>query len=311
VIESFHFLRPHALWLIIPAVLIVAASLVQNDERRRWLRYMDPELLDALLVKQPGHDGRGPARLLAVILLLAIVSLAGPAWEHEALPFSEDLSAVVIVIGLTQSMTNNDLQPSRLARSSHKIQDLLELRAGAASALVAYAGSSHLVMPLTRDADVISAFAGELSPELMPVPGNDVAAALELAQGVLRQSGQQGSILLITDDLDPATMGVLKSNRDKDTAPPVILAAVDQQRSPGEAQRLKEAAEALGAPIEFVLPDARDIEAVAGKLQHNLSAVCDPEAAGRWRDAGYFLVPLVALLSLAWFRRGWFLAWER
>jgi Ca-activated chloride channel family protein len=165
-------------------------------------------------------------------------------------------------------------------------------------------------MPLTRDADVIVAFSGELSPELMPVPGNDVAPALELAQDVIRQSGREGSVLLITDDLDPADMEILKSNRDKDTAPPVILAAVDQERSPGEAQRLREAANALGSPIEFVLPDQRDVEAVAGKLQHQLSAVSGPDATGRWRDAGYFLAPLVALLSIAWFRRGWFLAWE-
>jgi Ca-activated chloride channel family protein len=45
-------------------------------------------------------------------------------------------------------------------------------------------------------------------------------------------------------------------------------------------------------------------------LQHQLSAVSGPDATGRWRDAGYFLAPLVALLSIAWFRRGWFLAWE-
>jgi Ca-activated chloride channel family protein len=310
-IESFHFIRPHALWLLLPAALIIAVNLVQQDERRRWSRYMDPELLDALMVKHSGQDGRGPARLLAVVLLLAIVSLAGPAWEHEASPFSEDRSAMVIVIGATTSMTTNDLQPSRLARSSHKIRDLLELRAGAQAALIAYAGSAHLVMPLTRDADVIATFAGELSPELMPVPGNDVAPALALAQGVLQQSGRQGSILLVTDDLDPMAMATLKSNRDKGSAPPVILAAVDQDRSPGEAQRLREAADALGSPIEFILPDKRDIEALAGELEHNLSAVSDPEAAGRWRDAGYFLAPLVALLFLAWFRRGWFLAWDR
>jgi Ca-activated chloride channel family protein len=145
----------------------------------------------------------------------------------------------------------------------------------------------------------------------MPVPGNDVAPALALAQNVLRQSGQQGSILLVTDDLEPGEMADLKLNRVKSAAPPVILAAVDQDRSPGEAQRIREAAAALGAPIEFILPDRRDIEAVAGKLQQNLSVVSDPEAAGQWQDAGYFLTPLLALFSLAWFRRGWSLTWER
>jgi hypothetical protein len=60
------------------------------------------------------------------------------------------------------------VQPSRLERAAQKIRDLLAERRGTRSALIAYAGSAHLVMPLTRDADLIARFAAELSPDVMP-----------------------------------------------------------------------------------------------------------------------------------------------
>jgi Ca-activated chloride channel family protein len=310
VIGDFHFLRPHWLWLLLPVVLIVIANLRQQDQRGRWLRAISPALLDALLISHSGNSRGRPVIVFAVTSVLAIFALAGPSWQREASPFTEDLGALVIALKVTPSMASDDLQPSRAERAAHKIGDLLELRAGARTALVAYAGSAHLVMPLTRDAEVIISFSSELSPELMPEEGNDVASALDLARRLLQESGQPGSILLITDDLDPAEMSRLKAARDTGAAPPVVLAAVDEERSPGDADRLRDAAAALGSELEFVMPHDRDVRAVNGRLEHNLTAASDPDSAERWRDAGYLLTPLIALLSLAWFRQGWFLSWE-
>jgi len=307
---EFHFLRPHALWLLIPVLIILIAQIRQQDLRTRWLKVMSPALLDVLLFKREGESKARPEYLFAVTSLLAVLALAGPAWQREQSPFTEDLASLVIVLKVTSSMQSEDLQPTRLERAVHKIHDLLALRGGARTALVSYAGSAHLVMPLTRDASVIETFAAELSPELMPLEGNNVEAALSLAGDVLEQSGQPGSILLITDDLDPVEMRRLKTQRGKGNAAPVVLATVDLERSPGEAERLTQGASALGSDLEFVSPDDVDVRALFGRLERNLNAASDPDNAERWRDAGYLLTPLLAILLLAWFRRGWFLSWE-
>ncbi len=281
-ISDFHFLRPHLLWLLIPAVLILIAQLRQLDLRSRWLKVMAPALLDALLVNRGGESKSRPVYLFVITITLGIVALAGPTWKREQSPFTEDIASLVIVLKVTPSMDSEDLQPRRIERSVYKIHDLLNLRSGARTALIAYAGSAHLVMPMTSDATIIESFAAELSPELMPVEGNDVEAALSLAGQVLEQSGQPGSILLITDDLDPVQMKQINEQRARGAAAPVVLGAVDLQRSPGEAERLVQGASALGSELEFISPDDADVRALydgldAISIQHPIPTM--PSAA--------------------------------
>ena len=64
----------------------------------------------------------------------------------------EDTAPLVIAIDLSQTMDAIDIAPSRLERVKLKVRDLLALRAGARTAIVAYAGSAHIVLPLTDDA---------------------------------------------------------------------------------------------------------------------------------------------------------------
>ena len=54
-------------------------------------------------------------------------------------------------------------------------------RQGSSTGLVVYSGSTHLVMPLTTDPDIITYFASSLSPDLMPVSGDDPVQAVEMA----------------------------------------------------------------------------------------------------------------------------------
>ena len=102
------------------------------------------------------------------LIVLICLALAGPTWQREPAPFADDTAALVIVVEVTPTMLAQDVQPSRLERAALKIHDLLALRRGSVTALVAYAGSAHLVLPLTQDGDLITEFAAQLDPSIMP-----------------------------------------------------------------------------------------------------------------------------------------------
>ena len=108
-------------------------------------------------------------------------------------------------------MKAEDLAPSRLVRSAQKLSDLLAIREGASTGLVAYAGSVHLVLPPTPDKDVVVAMAQALSPEIMPMPGDSLAQAVSLAAGVLRDAGKGGSILVMADGVAPEQVALLRN----------------------------------------------------------------------------------------------------
>src|SRR5262249_62142463 len=94
----------------------------------------------------------------------------GRGWQQAASPFAQAARPGMFVLKVTPSMLGRDLAPTRLDRAREKMADLLKLREGVPTGLVAYAGSAHLVLPPTPDAAVIAAMAAALAPAGTPGP---------------------------------------------------------------------------------------------------------------------------------------------
>jgi Ca-activated chloride channel family protein len=160
-----------------------------QDAARPWRSVIVDHLLPYLLAERGPRRRLQPVHLLLLIWFLAIFSLSGPTWQREPAPFADDEAALVIALEVTPTMLAQDVQPSRLERATQKIRDLLAERPRIRTALGAYAGSAHLVMPLTRVADLITRFAAELSPTIMPVAGDVAGEALAGGEGQPRSGG--------------------------------------------------------------------------------------------------------------------------
>lgn len=319
--EAFHFLRPGWLFLLVPAGLVVWSILAQQNMARGWKQVISPELLKHLAVREEYRKSRvRPAFLLALLLVFSIVALAGPAWQKEPTPFTEDQAALFIVLKVTPTMLAEDVQPSRLTRAAQKIGDLLELRPGSKTGLIAYAGSAHLVMPLTSDPDVIAYFAAELRPDVMPVEGDDPVAAIELARKRLAGSGLPGSVVLLADSLDelsiqgladsaagaPADVHILAMAAGPEVVPPAGSPAAPAL----DEDSMQRAARAGGGSLVRVTPDASDLQRLNARIERSITSAPVQEGE-RWKDAGYYLLPLFAIFFLLFFRPGGAVALNR
>lgn len=299
--NDFHFLRPWWLLAIVPIAIVGWVLLRKSDARRPWQGIIAPHLLNHLLVGENERKRTAPLILLLVAWLVGTLALAGPAWQREPAPFADDTTALVIVLKVTPSMQTPDIQPTRLARSVEKIHDLLGSRSGSKAALIAYSGSAHRVMPLTSDAGIVDSFAGELDPTVLPVEGDAAAAALTKASTIVTKSGQRGWVLWIADAAAADQLPALREYRKQSQVPVSVLAVAGEGP---ERESLSQAAAALGARLTPVTPDAKDIDLLSRNARFSPAR----EGTGeRWRDAGYYLVPMLAFLGLAWFRRGWVL----
>jgi Ca-activated chloride channel family protein len=297
--NDFHFLRPWWLLAMLPCMAIVWRLYAVHDPVHRWRKVIAPDLLPHLLVHAEQRRRVSPIGLLSVCWSFLVLALSGPTWQREPAPFGDDTAVLVIVLKVTPSMQEQDIQPTRLARSVEKIHDLLALRPGAKTALVAYSGTAHQVMPLTTDAGIISSFAAELSPDVMPTEGDSAAAALGLADQLVMQSGSRGWILWIADGVNAGQLGSLQK-REKTSSVPVTVLATSKDGP--ERQSLLDAAAPLNLTVVSVSPDDSDVK----KLSSNTRFSTATEATGeRWRDNGYWLVPGLCLFCLGWFRRGW------
>jgi Ca-activated chloride channel family protein len=242
-----------------------------------------------------------PIHLILVLWVLAAVAAAGPSWQREPSPFADDQAGLVVLMKASSTMVATDVQPSRLERAKHKLSDLLERREGAATGLIAYSGSAHLVMPLTRDGRIVTAMAAELNPALMPEDGDALGEALDLAATVLDRAGVPGSVLVVTDTVSPSQEAAVAA-----AAPdlPVQFLSVMPPSAPVDSD-LEKAAQSRGAAVTRLSFDSDDVDGIARRAQSDFRAAPMDEGGERWKDGGSLLLPLIALLALAWSRKGW------
>jgi Ca-activated chloride channel family protein len=313
-LELFHFLRPAWLLLLLPAGLLIGSIWRRQDPMRGWKAVMAPELLEHLAVSPREHRGRlRPVFLLGASWLFGILAMAGPTWEKEATPFTEDQAALFVILKVTPDMLAQDIQPSRLIRAQQKITDLLDLLPGTSTGLIAYAGSAHLVMPLTTDPGIIGYFASELVPDVMPVPGDEPLKAVELARERLLDSGLPGSIVLITDSVDPSFSSGLAEKTSAGSPDVFILAiaagfgVVPPPGSPPapalDENTLKNAARAGGGSLVVVTPDDSDVKELSRRIDRSFASA-PPQEGERWKDGGYYLLVMSSLLVLGFYRKG-------
>ncbi len=329
-LQAFHFLRPWWLLALLPALWLARACLAQNAATAAWARVIEPALLAALLLPQAVRRGPLPLALLAAGWSLAVIGLAGPAWERLPEPVHRRGDALVVGLDLSASMLAADLSPTRLARARFKLNDLLATRRDAYTALLAYAGDAHVVTPLSDDTGTLSAMLPALDPGIMPVQGNDPVAALRLGLELLRGAGaQEGRVLLVTDALEEAQARRMAAMLDgtgvslavlavgtRDGAPvPLAEGGFARDRSGGiavprlDVEGMRAAAGIAGAAFHEISVDDSDVRAL---LPESLSGKADTRkddnrVYDQWRDRAPWVALCLLPLAAIGFRRGWLL----
>ena len=313
-LEQFHFLRPAWLLLLLPAMFLMWSVYQRSDSLRAWKKVIAPHLLKHLLLREGNEAGRWrPVYMLGIAWLVGIVAIAGPSWRMQPSPFSEDLAAMFIVVKVTPDMLAQDIQPSRLQRSVLKIHDLLELKSDVRTGLIAYAGSAHLVMPLTSDSGIINNFSAALEPQIMPVEGDEPAEAIAMANQRIKKAAVPGSIVLITDGIDSSQLAALKTIHEQGGVEVHILAIAagsevipppgSPPALPLNIKSLDAAANALGGTVTTVSADKSDVQSLSARIDRSISHA--PAGEGQqWQDSGYYLLFLLALIALSFFRQG-------
>ncbi len=299
-LEFFHFLRPW--WLVaIPPALVLWWRIRRAATTRADLPAgIAPHLAAALAV-----GGARARRLLAIdgvtaTIVLVVLAAAGPSWSRVPNPLVAQTAPLAVVVKVTASMLQNDVSPSRLERAKHKILDVLELRAGARTVLIAYAGSAHSVAPLTEDPAVLKPFLEGLEPDVMPVEGQNATAALQLAQSALEAEEISGAILFVLDDLDRADLPGFERHVGEGGARVVFLVlggeAVGLARLPGTA-------------VVQVTADAADVAEIDRRVASAYRDALARDERQQWTDSGWILAWPALFLVLFWFRRGWTMRW--
>lgn len=325
-ILQFHFMRPW--WLVALAMLplLVGFGLRQRSMPTALARLVDAELLPHLLRGRPANRHL-PVALVALGWLLATLAFAGPTWNRVAQPLYASRAAQVVAVSLSQDMLSRDVAPSRLDRARYKAHELLNSNRDGMNALIGYAGEAFVVAPLTSDAASLDDLLNAMSPDTMPVDGNDAALAIQRGAALIHDANASGgTLVVITDQADAAADAAARVAAGAGVRVSVLGVGTTQggpvPQANGEflrdaqggitlAKRDDASLAALAAAGHGVYvpmtTDRSDIDALKGQLRTGGPVSASGQAGDEWQDRGpWLLLPLLLIVALG-FRRGWLL----
>jgi Ca-activated chloride channel homolog len=328
---AVHFLRPQWLWLLLAAPVLYLSLRFRDDVRSRWKRYIDPALLEHLIVSRKRRWRLRPVHMISLVILIGAVAMAGPTWKREQPPFTEDKAPLVIALDLSETMNAIDLDPTRLERVKLKLRELLKARNGARTALFVYANTAHMVLPFTTDNSLFDLYLSSLSTSLMPSQGKNTAKALHAVEDFLKDEPVPGTILFVTDGIesqalpefrqfasapdnqnDILVLGVGTSNGGPvRTAGNGFLSDRTGRRvySKLDVNALRSLSR-IDIPATTLTLNDDDIQWIQRRVQHHLETLQQKNSKTRWIDEGYWLTFPIAAIAVFWFRKGWTVRWS-
>jgi len=327
-IEQLQWLRPWWLLAFIPLIGLFVVWLRSRTKANAWTQFIDAELVEHVLEQAPVGRQNWPAWMLMVAGLLSIVILAGPVWEQREMPVFRGQDALVLVLDLSQSMTADDIKPTRLAQAKFKVSDLLQKAAGMQVGLVVFSEVPYVISPLTDDVNTLEAFLPALDTSLVPVQGSRLSLAISKASELMAQSTiARGSIVLLTDAVvdtaalevagDLPALGYQLSVMGVGTEQGQPIKGADggflQDRSGNiiipqlKRAGLQQLASAGGGIYTDISGTQHDVDALFGAVQTSSALGDESEQAhelDQWIEYAPWLLPVVLLAVLPLFRRG-------
>ena len=134
-------------------------------------------------------------------LLLCGLAFAGPRWGSSTSVVSTEGIDVVLALDASLSMLAEDERPSRLERMKQEVRRFRATAPGDRVALLAFAGRSYILSPLTADGGALDLFLDNLDPSVVGQAGTALAPTITQGVDLLRAArGAAGRALVILSD---------------------------------------------------------------------------------------------------------------
>jgi len=323
-----------------PAALVLAFTLpalvygvLQWQQRQRTQRLRRFARADALprLGARP-TAGRARQLRLTLVAFFAALALAGPRWGTSAASEARRGLDIAVALDASLSMMARDERPTRLDRMKQEVRRLRAASRADRLAIIAFAGRSYILSPLTADEGAIELYLENLSPESVGQAGTSLARAIRQGVELLGAStGNADRALVLMSDgeafepvedvraaaSEAASKGILLvtvgfGSPEGATIPePFGNTTRDKRDEQGNVvitrympELLEAAAEAAGGV--FVPADATDR---AGRVRASFASLRTERRLVASRDDhvarfSWFLVPALVLLLLdTWYAR--------
>ncbi len=195
--------HPWMLAVAIVGALFAAFAVFAGHRRRqqRLARFGSPEALVRLGPPGLSLVPRARAARLAAAFALLLAGLAAPRWGQGSAIIDTEGIDVALALDVSLSMLAEDERPNRLERMKQEVRRFRASAPGDRVALIAFAGRSYILSPLTSDDGALELFLENLDPTIVGQVGSALAPPLK--QGIdllsVSQGGADRALVVMSD----------------------------------------------------------------------------------------------------------------
>ena len=193
-------------WMLPVALLLGALAtsrvvVAVRRKRGRLARLAEAPLLARLAPASAVAPAHWRAARLGVATLLAGVAFAGPRWGTEPAIVSGEGIDVVLALDASLSMLATDDRPNRLERMKQEVRRYRDLARSDRIAMLAFAGRSYILTPLTVDDGALELFLDNLDPSIVGQAGSSLSRTITQGTDLLLTSkgGSDRALVIMSD----------------------------------------------------------------------------------------------------------------
>ncbi len=187
--------------LVLPVFFWFALRRAARSRRERLERFGSLDVVRRLIPAAALRGSGWRIVRLGLASALAGLAIAGPRWGEERTLVRSTGVDMVLSVDASLSMMATDESPNRLERVKQEIRRLRALSPGDRVGLLAFAGRSYVLTPITVDGGALDLFLDNLDPSVVGQAGSALGPTIN--QGVallaLTKSGADRALVIFSD----------------------------------------------------------------------------------------------------------------
>lgn len=177
------------LWIIVIALLVLCYFYFEHKNKGRLNSAFGKRVADWLSQSVSLPRRRLQLFLQAAGLVFMVIALARPQMGQSQQEIKSEGVELMILADVSDSMLAEDVKPSRLEQMKVELEKLVDLMPGNKMGLIAFAGSSALMSPLTSDPGALKMYIEALDTNSVSSQGTNFEVALSHAKEAFEKGG--------------------------------------------------------------------------------------------------------------------------
>lgn len=133
-------------------------------------------------------------------LIFIVLATIGIQVGSKVKPVERKGVDLVFMLDVSQSMDAEDINPSRLQKSKIEISQIIRNLKGDRVAIIVFAGSSHLYLPLTLDYEAAELFLDAIDTKMIPTQGTSLLSAINTGINSFTGKDEKHKVMILISD---------------------------------------------------------------------------------------------------------------